>query len=183
MLIKATGVVRLTRDVEIKYTNSGNAIANFSVASSEKYKTQSGEQKEKVMFIDCVAFSKLGEICNQYLRKGSKIFIIGKLELQQWTDSNGQKRSKHSLTIENMEMLDSKADSQSNQQGGYQNQAPQQSQYAQPQGQGSNQQNQNNHGGQQQQNSYKAPKGNSQLSMQQQGHAPREVPQIDIDED
>ena len=110
MLPKVHGVVRLTRDVEIRYAQSGSAIGNFGVASSEKYKTATGEQKEKVTFIDVTAFGRLGEICNQYIRKGSKIYIEGKLGLDSWTDQQGQKRSKHTITLDTMEMLDSKSD-------------------------------------------------------------------------
>jgi len=106
MLLKINGVVRLTRDVEIRYTQSGSAIASFGVASSKKYKTQSGEQKEETTFVDCTAFGRLAEICNQYLHKGSKIYIVGELKLDQWTAQDGTKRSKHSITIESMEMLD-----------------------------------------------------------------------------
>ena len=109
MLMNVTGVVRLARDVEVRYTQGGSAIANFSVVSSEKYKTQGGEQKEKTTFIDCTAFSRLGEICNQYLRKGSQIFIIGKLSLDQW-EKDGQKRSKHSIVLDKMQMLGTKDD-------------------------------------------------------------------------
>ena len=109
MLMNVTGVVRLARDVEVRYTQGGSAIANFSVVSSEKYKTQGGEQKEKTTFIDCTAFSRLGEICNQYLRKGSQIFIIGKLSLDQW-EKDGHKRSKHSIVLDKMQMLGTKDD-------------------------------------------------------------------------
>ena len=109
-LLKVQGVVRLARDVEIKYSQSGSAIANFSIVSSSKYKTQSGEQKEDTCFIDAVSFGRLGEICNQYLKKGSKIKIDGELKLESWTAQDGTKRSKHSINIKEMEMLDSKAD-------------------------------------------------------------------------
>ena len=137
MLPRTNGVFRLTRDIEMRYTQGGTAIANVGLAASEKYKTQSGEQKEEVIFIDAVAFSRLGEIMNQYLRKGSKVYLIGKLRLEQWTTNDGQKRSKHVLTIEHMEMLDQKPQNDAQQpyqqpngqqpmgQGGYPNQAPQ----------------------------------------------------------
>ena len=128
MLLKINGVVRLARDVEIRYSQSGSAIANFSVVSSKKYKTQSGEQKEDVTFIDCTAFSRLAEICNQYLKKGSQIYIVGELKLDQWTDKDGNKKSKHSVVVENMTMLGGKEDGQAPQQ-------PQQGGYSQPQAQ------------------------------------------------
>ena len=114
MLPRVNGVVRLAKDVEIKYSQSGSAIGNFSVVSSEKYKAQSGEQKENTTFIDVVAFGRQAEICNQYLRKGSKIYIDGKLQLEKWTAQDGTNRSKHSIKMDSMEMLDSKSEAQSN---------------------------------------------------------------------
>ncbi len=127
MMLKTIGVARLTRDVEVRYSQSGSAIANFGIATSKKYKTQSGEQKEEVMFVDCTAFGRLAEICNQYLRKGSKVYIVGELKLDQWTAQDGTKRSKHSITLESLEMLDTKQDS------GYGQPAPQQPQQPAPQ--------------------------------------------------
>ncbi len=123
MLMKVIGVVRLSRDVEFRYTQSGSAVASFAVASSKKYKTKAGEQKKDTTFIDCVAFSGLAEICNKYLKKGSLVYIVGELKLEQWTAQDGSKRSRHSVTVESMKMLDSKSDnSQTTQQqgGGYQ---------------------------------------------------------------
>ena len=111
MLLKIQGVVRLASDVEIKYTQSGSAIANFSIVSSNKYKTQSGEQKEDTCFIEATAFGRLAEICNQYLRKGSQIKIDGELKQDTW-EKDGQKRSKHTVTIREMEMLGSKSEGQ-----------------------------------------------------------------------
>lgn len=118
MLLNTSGVVRLASDVEIRYTQGGSAIGSFSVVSSDKYKTASGEQKENTCFISVTAFGKLGEICNQYLKKGSKIFISGDLKQDSWTAQDGSKKSKHTITINKMEMLDSKG-------SGSQQQAPQ----------------------------------------------------------
>jgi len=114
MLLEVNGVVRLARDVEIRYSQSGSAIANFSVVSSKKYKTQSGEQKEETTFIDCTAFSRLAEICNQYLKKGDQVFIRGDLKLDNWTAQDGTKRSKHSINVTSLEMLGGKNETSRN---------------------------------------------------------------------
>ncbi len=122
----------LTRDVEVRYTQGGSAIGNTAIATSRKFKSQTGEQKEEVLFVDLTFFGRTAEIANQYLRKGSKVLVDGRLKLDQWTAQDGTKRSKHSVTVENLQMLDSKRDSeQMAAQGGYN--APQQHDtYAQP---------------------------------------------------
>ena len=132
MLPKVSGVVRLARDVEVKYTQGGLAIANFSVVSSKKYKLQSGEQREDTTFIDCAVFGRLGEVCNQYLKKGSQIYITGDLKQEKWVAQDGTNRSKHTITIDNMQMLGHKGDGNAvNTQQGYTQPAQQQG-YAQP---------------------------------------------------
>ena len=98
----------LTRDVEIRYLQSGSAIASTGIATSKKYKTATGEQREDVMFIDLTFFGRSAEIANQYLRKGSKVMIEGTLKLEQWTAQDGTKRSKHAVTVNEMKMLDTK---------------------------------------------------------------------------
>ena len=112
MLLKVVGVARLTRDVELRYLPSGAAVSKLGFAMSKKYKTQSGEQKEDVCFIDGSIFGKLAEVANQYLRKGSKIYLDADLKFEQWEDQQGGKRSKHVLNINTFEMLDSKQESQ-----------------------------------------------------------------------
>jgi len=107
----------LTRDIEIRYTQGGSAIGNTAIATTRKFKSQSGEQKEEVLFVDLTFFGRTAEIANQYLRKGSKVLVDGRLKLDQWTDQqSGAKRSKHSVTVENLQMLDSKQDTQAPQQ-------------------------------------------------------------------
>ena len=103
-------VGNLTRDVEIRYIPNGTAIANTSIATNRKFKGQNGEQKEEVMFIDLTFFGRTAEIANQYLRKGSKILVEGRLKLEQWQAQDGSKRSKHVVTVDSMQMLDSKND-------------------------------------------------------------------------
>ncbi len=132
MYNKVVMIGNLTRDIELRYLPSGSAVAKSAIATSHKYKSQTGEQKDEVCFLDFSVFGKPAEILNQYVRKGSKVLLEGRLVLEQWTAQDGSKRSKHSLRVETFKFLDSKADSQNGmpQQGGYQEpmqqQAPQQ---------------------------------------------------------
>jgi single-strand DNA-binding protein len=109
----------LTRDVEVKYTSSSLAIGNTGIAVNKKFKNKMGENKEEVLFVDLTFFGRTAEIANQYLKKGSKVLVEGKLKLDQWTDTSGQKRSKHSITVESMQMLDSKKESENLESTGY----------------------------------------------------------------
>jgi len=153
----------LTRDVEVRYTQSGSAIGNTAIATSRKFKSATGEQKEEVLFVDITFFGRTAEIANQYLRKGSKVLVDGRLKLDQWTAQDGSKRSKHSVTVENLQMLGSKDDAQG---GGY-NAAPAGDTYSQPAPQ---------------QNSYAAPSQPAPQAAPQQA-APTSIPEIDINED
>ena len=98
----------LTKDVEIRYLPNGSAVSNTSIATNRKYTLQNGEKKEEVCFIDITFFGRSAEIANQYLRRGSKVLVEGRLSFDQWNDQQGQKRSKHSIVVEAMQMLDSK---------------------------------------------------------------------------
>jgi len=128
----------LTRDIEIRYTQSGSAIGNTAIATSRKFKSATGEQKEEVLFVDLTFFGRTAEIANQYLRKGSKVLVDGRLKLDQWTAQDGSKRSKHSVTVENLQMLGSKDEAAPmggngySQQGGSDYSAPVQNNYSQP---------------------------------------------------
>lgn len=126
MYNKTILIGNLTKDIELRYLPNGSAIAKSSIATSYKYKTQSGEQKDEVCFLDFNMFGKSAEIANQYLKKGSKVLLEGRLVFEQWPAQDGTNRSKHALRVETMKMLDSKSDSQgsnSNNQGSY-NQNP-----------------------------------------------------------
>ncbi len=180
MFNKVILVGNLTRDIELRYSQSGMGIANTAIATSRKY-TSNGEKKEEVCFVDITFFARSAEIANQYLRKGSKILVEGRLNFDQWVDQNGQKRSKHSVVVETMQMLDSKGD---NQGGGNYNSAPQ----AQPQNQAPAGQQAQSYQAPAQQQSYAQPQQQqqSQQSYQQparQMPSSNEVPVIDIDED
>ena len=128
----------LTRDIEVRYTHSCAAICNTDISTSRKFKTQSVEQKEDTLFVDITFFGRTAEIANQYLRKGSKVLVDGRLKLDQWTAQDGSKRSKHSVTVESLQMLGSKDEAAPmggngySQQGGSSYDAPAQNNYSQP---------------------------------------------------
>ena len=127
MYNKVILVGNLTKDIEIRYSQSGSAIANTGIASTKKFKKQDGSQGEEVLFVDIAAFGRTAEVMNQYTRKGSKVLIEGRLKLEQWNAQDGSKRSKHVVTVESMQMLDSKT------QDGNTQQPQPQGQYQQPQ--------------------------------------------------
>ena len=119
-------VGHLTRDIDLRYTQSGAAIGSCGIAVTRKLGVN-GEKREETCFIDITFFGKQAEIANQYLNKGSKLLVEGRLKFDQWTDNNGNNRSKHTVAIENMEMLGvPKQNTQGYQHGGYSNQRPQQ---------------------------------------------------------
>lgn len=94
----------LTRDVELRYSPSGSAVATIGLASNRRYKKQDGTQGEEVCFVDVKLFGRTAEVANQYLRKGSKILIEGKLTYETW-EKGGVRHSKHSITAERLVML------------------------------------------------------------------------------
>lgn len=107
MFNKIILVGNLTRDIDLRYSQSGSAIAKTAIATSRKF-SSNGENKEEVCFVDITFFGRSGEIANQYLRKGSKILVEGRLTFDQWVDQNGGKHSKHSVVVENFQMLDTR---------------------------------------------------------------------------
>jgi len=133
MLNKVILIGNLTRDVELRYTPSGTAIAKLGLATNRKWRDRnSGEDREETLFIDVSVFGRAAEIANQYLGKGRRVLVEGRLVLEQWVDQNGNNRSKHSIAADNVQFLDSKGSSEGQgsyapqgNQGGY-NQAPQQ---------------------------------------------------------
>jgi single-strand DNA-binding protein len=134
MYNKVILIGNLSRDVELRYTPSGTAIAKFGLATNRTYRDKTtNENKQEVMFIDVSVWGKAGENVNQYLKKGSKVLVEGRLTLSQWTDQNGQKRSKHEIMAESVKFLDTKKDNQQNNQGGSYQQPQQPQTQAQPQ--------------------------------------------------
>ena len=105
----------ITRDVELKYAQNGTAIASIGVAVNKQVKNAQGGYDSKPVFIDVTAFGKTAETLNQYFRKGSKIGIDGELNFEQWTDQQGQKRSKLSVIMNKIHFIDKKDDAQGGQ--------------------------------------------------------------------
>ena len=107
---KALIIGNLGQDPEIKYTQSGSPVANLSVATSERWKDKNtGEQKEQTEWHRVVVFGRLAEIAEQYLKKGSKIFVEGKIQTRDWEDADGNKKYTTEVVAREMTMLDSKA--------------------------------------------------------------------------
>ena len=105
MFNKVIMVGNLTRNIELKYLPTGSAIAKSAIATSYKYKSTISEQKDEVCFLDFNIFGRSAEIANQYLKKGSKVLLEGRLIYEQWTDSSGGTRGKHFLRVDAMKML------------------------------------------------------------------------------
>jgi len=120
-------VGNLGQDPEIRYMQNGKAVANLSMATSEVWKDQQGQQQEKTEWHRVVAFDKLAEIIGEYVKKGSKIYCEGKLQTRKWTDQQGVERYSTEIVISEMQMLDSKPQGQQQgQQGGWGQQQGQQ---------------------------------------------------------
>ena len=98
---KAIIVGNLTRDPELRSTPNGASVCSFSVAVNRTFRDSNGEQKEDVSFIDCSAWGKLGEMINQYAKKGSGVLVSGRLDQRSWEDkTSGQKRSRVEIVVE-----------------------------------------------------------------------------------
>jgi len=96
----------LGRDPEVRYMPNGNAVANITVATSESWKDkQSGETQEKTEWHRVVLFRRLGEIAGEYLKKGSQVYIEGKLQTRKWQDNNGQDRYTTEIVANELQML------------------------------------------------------------------------------
>jgi single-strand DNA-binding protein len=101
----------MTRDPQLRYTPSNAAVCEFGIAVNRKWTDKAGQKQEEVTFIDCTAWAKTGELINEHLRKGSPIFIEGRLKLDQWEDKQGGgKRSKLSVVVENFQFIGGKGD-------------------------------------------------------------------------
>jgi single-strand DNA-binding protein len=158
MFNKVILVGNLTRDVELRYLQSGTAVGTTGIAVNRRFKLSNGEQRDETLFIDITFFGRTAEIANQYLRKGSKVLVEGRLRLDSWEDPSGGKRSKHSVVVENMQMMGSR----NTQEASYNPTQPTQNSYQQPT---------------QTQQSYNQPQ---QESVQTQKVS---IPEIDIDDE
>ncbi|WP_024602889.1 single-stranded DNA-binding protein [Pseudoalteromonas sp. TB41] len=203
-LNQANFIGRLGKDPEIRYTQSGQAAASFSIAVGSKWKDKNtGQQKENTEWVNLVAFGKLAEIMGEYLRKGSQIFVTAKFRTRKWQDQSGADRYTSEFVVENMQMLDSRQDNQhqgnqgNNNYQGQQNNHAQGNNQGQAQGnnsysnsnnnyQGNNQAQRQNNQGQQQGGQAQQGVSNSQYMSggQQQGTASNPMsPTIDFDDD
>lgn len=95
----------LTRDPELKYTPNGTAVTEFGIAVNRSYTSVSGEKKEDVCFVSISVFGRKAEVANEYLKKGSPIFIEGRLRFDSWETQDGQKRNRLSVVGENFQFL------------------------------------------------------------------------------
>lgn len=98
----------LTRDPELRYTPSGSAVCSFSIATNRNWTTDTGEKKEEVEFHRIVAWRKLAELCSQFLVKGRKVYVEGRLATRSWTGQDGAQKSTTEVVIDDMILLDSK---------------------------------------------------------------------------
>ncbi len=115
----------LGRDPEVRYTASGSAVANVTLATSDTWRDrQTGEQQERTEWHRLVMFNRLGEIAGEYLRKGSKIYVEGRLQTRKWQDQNGQDRYTTEIVVNEMQMLDSRGGGGGGSMGGGEGQRP-----------------------------------------------------------
>jgi single-strand DNA-binding protein len=103
-------VGRLGRDPETRYTGGGQAVANFSLATDESYKDRNGERQKRTEWHKIVVWGKQAEIAQQYLKKGSLVFIEGRIQSREWQDKEGQKRTSFEIVANNFRMLGGRAE-------------------------------------------------------------------------
>lgn len=101
----------LGQDPDVRYSQGGNAIANITVATSESWKDQQGQMQERTEWHRCVMYRRLAEIAGEYLKKGAKVYLEGRLQTREWQDQQGQKRYTTEIVVNEMQMLDGRASS------------------------------------------------------------------------
>jgi len=102
---KITIIGNLGRDPEMRYTPEGQAVVTFSVASSRKYKTAAGEQREETEWFNCSAWGKLADVCNEYLTKGKQVYVEGRLKTRTYQAQNGEMRFSIDVTCQEIQFL------------------------------------------------------------------------------
>lgn len=105
MLNKVILIGRLGKDPEVRYMPNGEAVCNFSVATSESWKDQNGQRQERTEWHNITMYRKLAEIAGQYLKKGSQVYLEGKIQSQKYTDKNGAERTVYDIIANEMKML------------------------------------------------------------------------------
>lgn len=123
MINKVILIGNLGADPEVRYSQNGTAVANFRVATTETWKKQDGTKEEQTEWHRIVAFARLGEICGEYLAKGSKVYIEGRLQTRKWDDKDGNTRYITEVVAREMKMLSSRGAGSSDS-GGGQNEEP-----------------------------------------------------------
>ena len=106
---KAIIIGNLGRDPETRFLPNGDAVCNFSIATTEKWKDKSGEMKESTEWHRISAFGKTAEVCGEYLRKGSSVYIEGRIQTRKWTDKDGNERYTTEIRCDRMQMLGGKS--------------------------------------------------------------------------
>ncbi|AFS35753.1 single-stranded DNA-binding protein [Alteromonas macleodii] len=180
-------VGNLGNDPEVRYMPNGNAVANLSLATSESWKDQQGQVQERTEWHRLTMYRRLAEIAGEYLKKGSQIYVEGKLQTRKWQDQQGQDKYTTEIIVDQMQMLGGRGGEGGGGNGGYQrpqnnqggyNQAPAQGGYNQAPQQGGGQQggyNSNQGGGYNQ-----APQGGNQGQPK---NPPMAEPDFDFDDD
>lgn len=112
MINKVMLIGNLGADPEIRYTQSGTPVVNFRIATTERWKGQDGQQQEQTEWHSIVAWRRLAEICSEFLSKGSKVYIEGKLQTRKWQDQNGNDRYTTEIVARDMQMLSPRGASQ-----------------------------------------------------------------------
>lgn len=105
-LNKVQLIGNLTRDPELRYTPNGNAVCSFSIATNRNWTTDTGEKREEVDFHRIIAWNKLAELCSQFLIKGRKVYVEGRLTTRSWTGQDGAQKSTTEVVISDMILLD-----------------------------------------------------------------------------
>lgn len=107
-LNRAQLIGNLTRDPELRYTPNGTAVCSFGLATNRSWKTDAGEKHDEAEFHNIVAWNKLAELCSQFLVKGRKVFVEGRLATRTWTGQDGAQRNRTEIVISDMILLDSR---------------------------------------------------------------------------
>jgi len=118
MLNKVMLIGNVGKDPQMHYSQGGNAVASFSIATVEKWKDKSGAKQEKTEWHNVVIFGKLAEVVSQYVHKGSKLYVEGKLQTDKYTDKEGVERYTTKVIANSMVMLDGKKDDVEQESGG-----------------------------------------------------------------
>ena len=119
MINKVIIIGNLGADVEVRYTQDGTAAASFTVATTERWKGKDGQMQEQTEWHRVTAWRKLAEICGEYLQKGSRVYIEGKLQTRKWKDKDGNDRYTTEIVAREMKMLSPKQGESSGGSGGY----------------------------------------------------------------